>query len=230
MPSIIFKKPPVVEVGISLQFLNNLEVADNRSKFHQLIKAEFPLVVIPEQNKHAYDFGDYALYTQNVADRLEIGLNYFRMVTTSYPGFAKFRTMFLSAFSMFCHTYGLDTFSDFFYYYNNQLPVSEGQLFHQCFALKVEVPDAFQQKFLSGQGVLIFQESEGYLAVDFKPEFNENQISNYGFNIRFGANRIISFKPERDEVTALLDIGHTHLEGYFLSLLQPAFLEFLQNR
>lgn len=232
MPPIIFKKPPVVEVGISLQFPNTLEVADDRSKFQRLVRAEFPQVVVPEQSKLPFDFGDYILYTENLSERIEIGMNYVRFVTTSYPGFVKFRTKFLGALSMFRQAYALEAFSNFFYYYNNKLPIEGQKTFQECFTLVVNVPEKFQKNFMTGQGVLVFQEAEGFVAVEFRPESKENQIevTSYSFSLRFGALRKVVLSEELDELGPLVDVGHKHLEDYFFSLLQPNFVKFLESR
>lgn len=230
MPPIIFKNPPLVEVGISIQFLNNLQVADERHKFHALIKAEFPIVIMPETSKIRFDFSDYVLYGENTADRLEIGMNYFRYATTNYASYPKFRAMFFSALSMFRRSYAISSFNDLLIYYNNALPITSQQRFEDCFNLEVQVPEQFRERYFAGQGVLLFQEPEGVVAVELKPEFKENQITSYGFNLRFGANRQISFNEDNDEVSLLLEAGHSHIEEYFFSLLQPKFLEFLEAR
>jgi uncharacterized protein (TIGR04255 family) len=228
MAPTIFKKPPVVEVGISIQFPNTLEIADERGKFYRLIKAEFPLVIIPEQGKCPNDFGDYALHTQNLAERLEIGMNYFRLVTTTYPGYAKFRTLFLSALSVFCKTYTVESFNNFFYYYNNLLPIGNQSRFDELFTLQVKMPGGAESKLLTSQGTLLFQEPEGHVAVEFKPEWKDLQVAKYWFMLRFGALRQVTCSEEKDEVGPLIDAAHMRLENYFFSLLQPKYIEFLE--
>lgn len=124
-PEIIFKKPPAREVQLAVQFPNNFEVADDRSRFHSLIKREFPLVVIPEQTKLLYDFGDYSIWTQNQANRLEIGMNYFRLATTSYFGFIQFRMLlFLNALGIFSKCYQLQSFTSLAMQYQLAAPRS----------------------------------------------------------------------------------------------------------
>ena len=228
MPSIIFKKPPVVEVGISVQFSNSLEVADERRKFHRLIEAEFPLVVIPEQTKCLNDFGDYALYTRNLTDRLEIGMNYFRLITNSYPGYVRFRTLFLSALSIFRRIYALESLNNFFYYYNNLLPIGTQTRFDELFTLKMQMPESVGTELLAGQGTLLFQEPDGHLAVEFKPEWKELHVANYGFILRFGVLKQIRLSEEGDEVGPLVDVAHASLKNYFFSLLQPNYIQFLE--
>jgi uncharacterized protein (TIGR04255 family) len=223
----IFKKPPVIEVGISVQFPNSLEVADQRAKFYALIRAEFPQVVIPEQSKCAFDFGDYSLYSENLAERLEIGMNYFRFATTSYLDFARFRTMFLSALGIFRTTYGIPSFSNFFYYYNNLLPLVDQTKFNDLFTLQMHLPGNKENTLLAGQGTLLFQEADGHLAVEFKPEWKELQVVKYGFNLRFGVLKQVSFVEGADELTPLVEASHMHIENCFFSLLQPKYIEFL---
>jgi len=230
MPPIVFKKAPLVEVGISVQFPNSLEVADERGKFHRLIEAEFPLVVIPEQTKCANDFGDYALYTRDLTDRLEIGMNYFRLVTTSYPGFGRFRALFSTGLSIFCRTYAIKSFNSFFYYYNNLLPIGTQTRFDELFTLKMQMPGTVENKMLAGQGTLLFQEPDGLVTVEFKPEWKELQVVKYGFILRFGALKQVTLTEERDEVGPLVDVAHAHLESYFFSLLQPKYVEFLETQ
>lgn len=227
-PPVIFKKPPIVDVGISVQFANSLDVADNRFKFHSLVKQEFPLVVVPEQSNCLNDFGDYALYSENVADRLEIGMNYFRYVTTNYPGFPRFRTMFLSALSIFTKTYSLVSFSNFFFYYNNVLPVTTQTNFQDLFTLIMRMPGDLENKLTAGQGTLLAQEPEGHLSIEFKPEWKELQVAQYGFYLRFGSFKTLIWTDAIDELTPIVDAGHKHLEHYFFSLLQPQYIQFLE--
>src|SRR4051812_26003439 len=70
---IIFKHAPLVEARFSVGFLNSLRVADDRGSFYEMVKAEFPSIVIPQQSNMQYDFGDYHLFASNLTDHLEIG-------------------------------------------------------------------------------------------------------------------------------------------------------------
>jgi hypothetical protein len=58
---IIFKHPPATEVQLGIAFPNNFEVADQRNRFYSNVRKEFPIIIMPEQSKMAYDFADYSL-------------------------------------------------------------------------------------------------------------------------------------------------------------------------
>ncbi|MGH9795207.1 MAG: TIGR04255 family protein [Candidatus Acidiferrales bacterium] len=139
-PELVFKKPPAKEVHIGVQFRNSLQIADARAKFHHLVKERFPAAIMPEKEKLTYDFSDFSLFTENLAERLEISINYFRFVTTSYPGFALFQETFLNSLRTFVECYGLDSYTHFGLRYQNDLPLPEGQDFDDCFRLKVAMP------------------------------------------------------------------------------------------
>src|SRR5258708_4561482 len=107
---IIFKHPPATEVQIIAGFSNTFEVADERGRFHKLVRDEFPAIVIPDRSKVPLDFGDYALHAKDGSGRLEIGMNYFRLVSLRYPGFKKFREQFLELLGKFADCYEIKTF------------------------------------------------------------------------------------------------------------------------
>jgi uncharacterized protein (TIGR04255 family) len=230
-PRVVFKKPPILEVGVSVQFLNCLSVADERKRFHDSIKAKFPVVIIPEQRQCQNDFGDYILYTQNQAERLEIGMNYFRYITTTYPDFDRFRTAFLNAFDIFRRTYELSSFNSFFYYYNNSLPIGTQTRFNEIFTVDVRLPGDMAERLAASQGTLLFQEVEGHVAVEFKPEWKEVKLEKYGLALRFGSPKQVEANSDSDsEIASILDAGHAHLERYFFSMLQPEYVKFLEQQ
>jgi uncharacterized protein (TIGR04255 family) len=230
-PRIVFKKPPIVDVGVSVQFPNCLAVADERQRFHSLVKAEFPVVIIPEQSQCQNDFGDYILYTQNVAQRLEIGMNYFRYITTTYPDFDRFRTTFLSAFGIFRKTYELSSFNSFFYHYNNSLPIGTQTRFGEIFTVDVRLQGDMAERLVASQGTLLFQEAEGHVAVEFKPEWKEFKLEKYGLALRFGSPKQVETKSDGEsDLASIVDIAHAYLERYFFSLLQPEYVKFLEQQ
>src|SRR6266702_4148535 len=165
---VIFKHAPASEVHLGVNFPNSLDVADDRSRFHELVRADFPIVRIPEQSKLTYDFADYTLYSQDLADRLEIGMSYFRMASSRYPGFEKFRALFLSAVGIFSNCYGLKLFSSLAMAYRNTLPLETHHKFSDCFALDIRLPQAIQSQrdLFAGRGVLVFQEGEGLVSIE----------------------------------------------------------------
>lgn len=226
---LIFKKPTATEVVVGVQFMNNLGVTDSRATFHNLIKREFPAVIMPEQNKLAYDFGEYSLYTENLADRLEIAMNYFRLRTTSYPGFTRFRSLFLNSLSIFARCYNLTSFSQLALQYFNDLPLESGQGFEDCFTIDVVVPENLQTTFYAGKGVLVFQESEGHVAVDLDPQLQGTDLTGYKLNLTFGTQTELAFGEEKDDVTKALDDGHRHLSRFFFSILKKEYIEYLRT-
>src|SRR5260370_24457244 len=105
---IIFKHPPATEVQLGIAFPNNFEVADQRNRFYKLVRTEFPIAIIPEQSKAAYDFADYTLQREDTAERIEVGMNYFRLASTRYSGFRRFRELFIKTLNSFFQCYELN--------------------------------------------------------------------------------------------------------------------------
>ena len=89
---IIFKHPPVTDVTLGVVFPNNFDVADDRGRFFNLVRSEFPNVIIPERSKLTYDFADYTLQRHDTSEKIEIGMNYLRLSSVRYPGFENFTT------------------------------------------------------------------------------------------------------------------------------------------
>ncbi len=171
---VIFNHPPASEVQLGVTFPNNLEVADPRSRFHSLVRAEFPTVVMPEQSKMTFDFADYSLFTEDMTERLEIGMSYFRTTSTRYPGFAKFRTLFLSTLGIFSACYKLSAFTSLAMTYRNSLPLEADHKYEDCFTLDVRLPDESHSELFAGRGLLVFQKPEGFVTLELDPQVGDS--------------------------------------------------------
>jgi len=227
----IFKRVPATEVRAAVQFPNTLEVADSRSKFHDLVKNEFRFVAMPDQTKLQYNFGDYSIYSENFAHHLEISMNYFRLVTTAYPGFNQFREMFWTALSQFAPCYRIGSFTSFALQYFNQLPLTLEQNFEDCFTIDVVVPQNLEAPLAAGKSLLRFQQSEGVVTVELDPQWSEkeNRFTSYNVPLAFICQKDVTFRKTGDELTQLLDIGHDHLRRYFFSILRESYIEYLKS-
>lgn len=225
MKELLFKQPPAKEVQIDVRFPYNLSVADSRGVFHRLVRERFPVVIMPDRAKLEFDLGDYSLYSQNFSERLEIAMGSFRLVTSSYPGFAPFREAFASLLSTFCTSYEISVFTNLAFRYHNQCPVPDGNEFNDCFALQIVVPEEIQANSFAGKGMLIFQQPEGYVVIEFEPQLKETVISSYHVNLSFAAQKTMSLK----ELLVLIDAGHAHLRRYFAGILGEEYLSFLKG-
>lgn len=227
---VIFKHPPAHEVQLGVTFPNNLEVADDRSRFHKLLHAEFPTVIMPEQSKMAYDFADYALYTQDMADRLEIGMSYFRATSTRYPGFAKFRTLFLSALGLFSKCYKLNVFTALAMTYRNKLPLEAHHKYEDCFALQVRLPEELQSELFAGKGLLVFQRPEGYISIELDPQVVATGVQSYALNLVFTMPLNTPISAENDFLAERTDIAHAYLERFFFGILTKKYIDYLRAK
>jgi uncharacterized protein (TIGR04255 family) len=226
---IIFKHPPATEVQIVAGFTNNFEVADHRSRFHKLVRAEFPNIIIPEQNKAAYDFGDYVLQTQDAANRIEVGMNYFRLTSIRYPGFEKYREMFLSSFNTFSDCYQIKTFYLISMSFRNLLPLPAGLKYKDCIALNVSLLDDSEPELFAGQGLLVFKKPQGFLTVQLEPKIENAVVQSYLMHLMFATNRELSDQFDKELVPQLTDIAHGYLKKFFLSLLTKQYLDYLRT-
>ena len=225
-----FANPPAFEVMAEVRFANNLRVADERFTFHNLIKAEFPFVFIPNQKHLEFDFGDYTLYTENQAYRLEISMNYFRLVATKYSGYQDFRLMFANAQSMFANHYGLSQFGNFTLQYKNKFALGQGSDFSEYFRINIQLPDEIGVKLHAGRGLLAFQQDEGLVLLEFDPQFTGKVLESYGLNVTFGIERQLAFTKERNDIAEIFDKAHLRLTDLFFAILQPKLLERLKNQ
>ena len=225
-----FSNPPAVEVKAVVQFPNNLRVADDRAGFHELIKKEFPIVVMPDQKSLQFDFGDYTLYTENHVYRLEIAMNYFRLVAMKYTGFQDFRRMYSAALSIFARHYRLPSFNNFAFIYSNKVFLPAGATFDECFALKIEVPRQLDAQVYAGRGTLVFKESDGLILLEFEPQFTGDAPESYGLNLTYASQRPMVVSEDQTDVLAALDTGHERLSDFFFSILQPKLIEHLKTR
>jgi uncharacterized protein (TIGR04255 family) len=225
LPDIIFKSPPAKEVQLWVQFNYSLAVSDFRSKFADKVKADFPTVYIPEQSQMKYDFGDYALYSANSAEHLEVGVGYFRLVTSSYPGFGPFSDKFLQNLRKFSESYGIQSFVHFTLRYSNQLPMPEGKAFQDCFEIELKLPENLSYLSFAAKGLMLLQQQEGFVAAEFDPQVEGNRIVSYGLNLSFAAQKDFPL----EEVQKLARQGHEHLHRFFFSILKEQYLAFLQG-
>src|SRR5205085_398670 len=222
---IIFNKPPATEVQIVVHFQNTLEVADHRGKYHALVKSEFPFVYMPDIRKLVNDFGDYSLRSENWTNNLEIGMNYFRLVTTNYPGFNQFRNLFLSSLSKFSDCYAINSFTQIAMQYTNKLALPSDRDFEDCFSIKIVVSENLQTPIYAGKGTLIFQQPEGLVIFELDPQLNGDMITSYIMTLSFAASRALSLSGEKEsDVATLIDSAHEYIKKYFFSFLQEDYI------
>lgn len=225
----VFTNPPAAEVRVEVQFANVLAVADQRFSFHDAIKAEFPLVVIPEQKDLRFDFGDYTLYTQNQAYRLEIAMNYFRLVAARYRGYQEFRQMFLSVLEMFARHYKIPGFGTFTFQYKNNLPPTAKATFADYFTIDVRFPEDLRASLYTGKGMLVVQQEPGLILLEFEPQFLGSVPSSYKFNLTYVDEQFLTISPEDNRVVGVMDLAHTRLTDFFFSVLHPGLIEHLKQ-
>jgi uncharacterized protein (TIGR04255 family) len=228
---IIFSHPPATEVRVEVTFPNNLDVADKRSQFSKLVRAEFPLVVMPEQNKMPYDLADYALYTEDMAERIEIGMSYFRIATTRYPGFRKFRSLCLSALGLFSGCYELKRFSNLAMTYQNKLPVeSEHKRFEDIFKFDIRIPAELRSELFTGKGMLVFQKPEGFITIDVDPQAGASWIDWYAFTLYFVTIPNTVVEADKESLERVVDIAHDYVENFFFGMLSEQYLKYLRSK
>ena len=224
---VIFKHPPATEVQLGIVFPYNFEVADQRSRFYKQVHAEFPIVVVPEQNKLPYDFADYSLQREDTAERIEVGMNYFRLASTRYPGFRKFRELFRDTLNTFFQCYEIKTFTLLSMSYRNVLPLEANQKYKDCFALNISLPDT--EELFAGQGVLVFQKPQGFVTVQLEPKAEGTQIKSYSMTLHF-TTRPDSPQHDKTLVADFTDIAHDYLKRFFFGILTEPYLDYLSKR
>jgi|SRR5437868_6143847 len=227
---IIFKHPPATDVQLGVAFPNNFDVADQRNRFYKLVRAEFPILLMPEQNKMTYDFADYMLQRQDMAERLEIGMNYFRQTSLRYPGFRKFRESFLKSIGAFSECYELDSFTQLSMAYRNILPLENQQKYQDIFALNVSLPGIEETELFAGQGMLVFQKPQGYVTVQLEPKIEGSQIKSYSMNLLFITRPDNPSQFERSRVVEFAEMAHDYLKRYFFAILTKQYVEYLGKR
>jgi uncharacterized protein (TIGR04255 family) len=227
---IILKHPPATEVQLGIVFPNNFEVADQRNHFYKLVRAEFPIVVIPEQSKMAFDFADYSLQRQDTAERIEVGMNYFRLASTRYPGFRKFREMFIKTLNSFFQCYEITSFTLLSMTYRNILPLEANQKYKDCFALNISLPETEEPELFAGQGVLVFQKPQGFVTVQLEPKAEGSQIKSYSMNLFFTTRPDSPTQHDKTLVADFTDMAHDYLKRFFFGILTKQYIEYLSKR
>ncbi len=228
---IIFKHPPATEVQIVAGFHNIFAVADHRSRFHKLVYDEFPAIVMPERSKVPLDLGDYTLHAKDGATRLEIGMNYFRLVSLRYPGFKKFREQFLGLLKTFADCYEIkQTFYLLSMSFRNDLPLTPNFQYKDCFTLKISFSMEPEPELFAGQGFLVYKKPEGLITIQLEPKVENAQVQAYTMNLLFTTNRNFSEPFDRELIPQLTDTAHDYLKGFFLGMLTKQYVEFLGAR
>lgn len=227
---IIFKHPPVTEAQVAVLFLNNFEVADQRSRFHKVVADEYPFIIMPEQNKLQYDFGDYVLQKQDGTERIEVGMNYFRFTSVRYPGFTKFRELFLNSLNKFLDCYEIKSFFSLSMSYRNTLPLAPGSAYKDCFALNISLPDYPESELFAGQGILVFKKPEGFLTVQLEPKIESGEVQLYSMHLLFATNQEFTGQFDRSQVPLFADTTHDHLRRFFFGMLTQKYLEYLRTK
>jgi uncharacterized protein (TIGR04255 family) len=225
---IIFNHPPATEVQLGIAFPNNFEVADQRNRFYKLVRAEFPIVVVPEQSRMAYDLADYTLQREDTAERIEVGMNYFRLASTRYPGFRKFREMFINTLNSFFQCYEIKSFTLLSMSYKNTLPLEANQKYKDCFALNISLPET--EELFAGQGVLVFQKPQGFVTLQLEPRAEGSQIKSYSMTLFFTTRPDSPSQHDKTLVADFTDIAHDYLKRFFFGILTKQYLDYLSKR
>ncbi len=203
------------------------ESQTSEASFMILLNKEFPIVLIPDRSKLTYDFGDYSLNTENWSYRLEIGMNYFRLVTASYSGFADFKERFRDSLSRFAGCYDIGSFRQFSMQYNNKLPLDQSS-FDDCFAIKVTVAEKLQPLF-AGRGVMIFEQPEGYLSIEIVPQLDGDKVTSYSLLLGFFSQSELPYEESMNGIGLLLDRAHEYIETHFVLVLDSKYMGHLRN-
>lgn len=222
----IFKTPPAREVSMAVQFANNLAISDSRAKFYSSVKHLFPQVIIPEQKNLQYDFGDYSLYTEDQFQHLEVSMNYFRLVSTRYMGFKKFRAIFIEGFEKLAQCYDITTLASLGMVYYNKLPLGERSL-GDCFDVGLVIPQSIKGSFLTGSGNLAFQEKDAWVSVDLKAEAQEGTVASYNMNLSYIS--LVKTELSDEALKSKMDAAHDCLRTYFFALLKDTYVEYLKD-
>jgi uncharacterized protein (TIGR04255 family) len=225
---IIFNHPPATEVQLGIAFPNNFEVADQRDRFYKKVRSEFPIIIMPEQSKAAYDFADYSLQRQDTAERIEVGMNYFRLASTRYPGFRKFRELFIAVLNSFFQCYEITSFTLLSMSYRNTLPLEANQKYKDCFALNISLPET--EELFAGQGVLVFQKPQGFVTVQLEPKAEGSQIKSYSMNLLFTTRPDSPTQHDKTLVADFTDMAHDYLKRFFFGILTKQYIEYLSKR
>lgn len=223
----IFKTPPAKDVSMAVQFANNLAVSDSRAKFYGSVQHLFPQVVIPEQRNLQYDFGDYSLFTEDQSQHLEVSMNYFRLVSTRYMGFKKFRAMFLEGLEEFSQCYDISALVSFGMVYKNTLPMGD-RSFGDSFALALEIPPPIEGSFLTGNGSLVFQEKDAWISVELSAG-QEGTAKSYTMNLSYLHFVPMQLSDEYQELKGVMETAHDCLRTYFFALLKDDYIEYLKD-
>jgi uncharacterized protein (TIGR04255 family) len=228
---VIFKHPPATEVQLGIAFPNNFDVADQRSLFFKLVRTEFPIVIMPEQSKMPYDFADYSLQREDTAERIEVGMNYFRLTSSRYPGFRKFQEVFIKVLSSFFQCYEIPSFTHLSMFYQNVLPLEVHQKYKDCFALNVSLPETQEpDELFAGQGLLVFQKPQGFVTVQLEPKVEGTQIKSYAMNLFFTTRPDSPSQHEKTLVADFTDTAHNYLKQFFFRILTKQYLDYLSKR
>jgi uncharacterized protein (TIGR04255 family) len=223
----VLKNPPLNQVHFGVGFPSNLAVADARHSFYELVRHDFPDVRMPELSKISYDFGDYVLRSENAASRLEIGMNYFRLVTTSYAGYSKLKQQFSDVLFKFGRCYRIESYTQLSMTYFNELQLGDAQQFESYFSIQIRIPQITEPIF-AGRGVMVFEERDGHVTLEIDPQFKDNLLTSYGFIIGFAAQKVLTLGETKDNINSLLDSGHSHVKRYFLSTVNQSYLTYLE--
>jgi uncharacterized protein (TIGR04255 family) len=224
-----FANPPAFEVRAEVSFNNDLNIADDRSGFHRLIKQEFPFVVMPDLKQLPHDFGDYTLYSKDQMYRIEVSMNYFRLVTTRYSGFQEFQQMYLSALGMFTTYYKISIVNRFAMQYKNKLPLPKTEDFAEYFNVQIRIPESLNAELQTGRGVLAYKDADGLILLEFDPQFNGNAVESYGLNLTFGSDRLLTLSEGETGVSKILANAHHRLTDFFFSILKPDLIQYLKT-
>jgi len=165
-----------------------------------------------------------------MTDRIEVGMNYFRLASVRYPGFRKFADVFTKTLDTFSQCYGVKTFLLLSLSYQNSLPFEANfNKFSDCFALKIMVPNEANSELFAGQGVIVYEKTEGFVTIQLEPKIEGPAISSYLMNLFF-TTRPNMPSLDRKSVVDLAGAAHGYLRQFFVGILREQYIDYLRTR
>jgi uncharacterized protein (TIGR04255 family) len=218
---------PLTIASLRVSFLHNLAISENRSKFYDLIKSDYPTILMPEIKTLTADMSDCNFQNISGTSQISISTSYFTYVSAAYSTVDTFWQMFANYFSQFAKFFNLAEVVSLTSEFRNtiRLDVKIGADFSDYFTIGIKSQSEMSRKLVALDGSIVFAVANGLLDVHIQPTKNPQTKSydNTQFNLKFVRNEKILVDEGLSALQTIFKEAHQHVEDIFKTSLTEKY-------
>ena len=206
----------------------NLEIDNNRYKFLNKIRNEFPELLIPKVkfNDDPLPLRLYKYQTENGERLIQSSISQFDYTTHKYPGFKEFTKETLELLNTFCKTYKIEHLKRTGLRYINQINIDESSTLTDYLKIELHTPLKISPNdIMKHQYETYLRLDKGTLRLFVQlQQIDSKRVITLDFDYS-----IEKTDMKLENIKKYMEISHEKTKGVFLSLLTDKYRKSLKE-